>query len=231
MNKADLKLDWCSYAAAKYAVEHWHYSKKMPRSKLIRIGAWEAREFIGVVIFGVGATPELPKPFGVTKWQACELVRIALRPHDVPVSRIVRIALQMLTQSNPGLRVVVSFADSSRGHHGGIYQAGNWFYLGPSRADYICVGGLIVHPRVLHLRYGVGGQSIPWLRKHVDSKATRTRQWDKYKYAYPLDDNMRRQLERSAKPYPKRAGSIASDAAADQAAEGGATPTSALCNA
>ena len=33
MNKADLKLDWCSYQAAKWAVEHWHYSKTMPVAK------------------------------------------------------------------------------------------------------------------------------------------------------------------------------------------------------
>jgi hypothetical protein len=25
-SKPVLKLDWCSHAAAKYAVEHWHYS-------------------------------------------------------------------------------------------------------------------------------------------------------------------------------------------------------------
>ena len=46
-DKVDLRLDWCSYEAAKYAVEHWHYSKRMPKSKLAKIGVWEDGEFIG----------------------------------------------------------------------------------------------------------------------------------------------------------------------------------------
>ena len=40
-----LKLGWCSYAAAKYAVEHWHYSKVMPSGKAVYIGVWEEAEF------------------------------------------------------------------------------------------------------------------------------------------------------------------------------------------
>jgi hypothetical protein len=40
-DKVDLKVDFCSYEAAKYAVEHWHYSKTMPAGKTVKIGAWE----------------------------------------------------------------------------------------------------------------------------------------------------------------------------------------------
>jgi len=46
-DKVDLRLDWCSHAAAKYAVEHWHYSKTMPVSKRVNIGVWEGEKFIG----------------------------------------------------------------------------------------------------------------------------------------------------------------------------------------
>ena len=44
----------------------------------------------------------------------------------------------------------------------------------------------------------------------------------------PLDKAMRAQIQPLAKPYPKRATSIDSDAADIQSAEGGATPTVAL---
>jgi hypothetical protein len=37
----DLKVDFCSHEAAKYACEHWHYSRCVPASKLIKIGVWE----------------------------------------------------------------------------------------------------------------------------------------------------------------------------------------------
>jgi len=46
-NKVELKLDWCSYQAAKYAVENWHYSKCMPVGKLVKIGVWEDKKYIG----------------------------------------------------------------------------------------------------------------------------------------------------------------------------------------
>ena len=44
--KPELKLDWCSYQAAKYAVEHWHYSRSMPAGKAVRMGVWEEDEYI-----------------------------------------------------------------------------------------------------------------------------------------------------------------------------------------
>jgi hypothetical protein len=43
-----------------------------------------------------------------------------------------------------------------------------------------------------------------------------------------LDTAMREQIAPLAKPYPKRAASIDSDAAGLQPADGGATPTAAL---
>ncbi len=42
-----LHLDFCSHEAAKYAVMRWHYSRRMPKSKLVRIGVWEDEKFVG----------------------------------------------------------------------------------------------------------------------------------------------------------------------------------------
>jgi hypothetical protein len=85
-----------------------------------------------------------------------------------------------------------------------------------------------VHPRVLHLRFGVGGQSIPWLRAHVDPMAERIANGIKHKYVMPLDAEMRAKILPLAKPYPKRATSIDSDASTDHVEERGAMPTVAL---
>lgn len=91
MSKADLKLDWCSYQAAKYAVEHWHYSKTMPAGKAAIVGVWEFGKFIGCVIFSRGATPNLSKHHGLPQTEICELTRVALSHHNSSVSRIVAI--------------------------------------------------------------------------------------------------------------------------------------------
>lgn len=45
-SKTDLKLDFCSYQAAKFACENFHYSKSTPAGKIIKIGVWENERFI-----------------------------------------------------------------------------------------------------------------------------------------------------------------------------------------
>jgi hypothetical protein len=227
-SKPALKLDWCSHEAAKYAVEHWHYSRCMPKSKLAKVGVWEDGKFVGCVIFGVGATSDLVKSYGLDKTQGCELVRVALKGHASPVSRIVSIALKMLKREMPGLRLVVSFADPEQGHVGGIYQAGGWFFLGRSQAseEYI-VNGKRWHGRALrHEKPAHLTTKQAAARMDPDFKVVLGS--TKYRYLMPLDDEMRAKLLPLAKPYPKRAGSIVADAPAHQAGEGGSIPTPAL---
>ena len=109
--KPDLVVDFCSYKAAKYAVEHWHYSGVLPAGKTVKIGVWEDGEFIGVVIYSRGANNNIGKPYGLKQTEVCELVRIALRSHAAPVSQIAAWAQKLLIGTSPGLRLIVSYAD------------------------------------------------------------------------------------------------------------------------
>jgi hypothetical protein len=220
--KPKLRIDWATHEAAKYAVENWHYSRTMPTNKLVKVGAWEDKKFIGVVIFGPGATPTLCMTYNLNQQECCELVRVALRKdHVTPVSRVVAIAIRFLKKANPGLRLIISFADMNRGHYGGIYQAGNWIYVGtggPKQVPYL--NGEQIHERTLSILVKSGKV------KRSDCK------WmpvlPKHKYLMPLDEGMREQLASLAKPYPKRAGSKDSVASGFQSEEGGANPTPAL---
>src|SRR4051794_16302538 len=131
MNKADLKLDWCSYAAAKYACEKWHYAgRPSNQPNKAQVGVWERGTFVGCLLFNRGSCKSMVSRYGLTMFQGCELARVALREHTAAVTRIVSVALRMVKRAFPGLRLVVSYADPDRGHHGGIYQAGNWIYTG-----------------------------------------------------------------------------------------------------
>ena len=191
-----LYLDWCSHEAAKYAVEHWHYSRTIPTGKLAKVGVWEDGAFIGAVIFGVGATRTLVKAYGLRPEQGCELVRIALRRHTASVTRIVAIALRMLHKAFPGLLLVVSFADPEQGHIGGIYQAGNWIHTGRSASavEYIYLGKRWQGRSFRHRHKG--------MEHHPDVQ--RIKGSSKYRYLMPLDDTLRAQMEKLRKPYPKR---------------------------
>ena len=225
----DLNMAFCSNGATDHSVQRWHYSRKMPAAKLVRIGVWEGGRFVGVILYGSGANRHLSSPFGLKPTEACELVRVALAPGRVhPTSRCLAISLKMLRRQSPGIKLVVSYADTKEGHLGVIYQATNWLYLGASTQPYLRVRGKIEHPRSLYDRYGRGGQQIAWLRKHVDPNAERVEMPPKLKYVYCFDKALRRRLEAISQPYPKCVESIGSDAPGSQPGEGGASPTSTL---
>lgn len=213
-----------AYAAARYAVETWHYSRKMPNARNVLLGVWEDDRYIGVVIFGRGASPDLGRQYQLTQMQVCELTRVALTTHRAPVSQIVAAALDVLHRTSPGLRLVVSFADPERGHHGGIYQAGNWVYTGCGQTHAYVVHGERVHPKTLYMRHGVGGQSIPWLREHVDPNAERVVLPGKHRYLYPLDRAMRRRVTKLAQPYPPRGQGVDGDTPGSQPGDAGFNP-------
>jgi len=200
----DLRVDWCSYQAAKWAVEHWHYSRAMPKSKIVHLGVWEDGAFVGCVLFNVSANNNIGKPYGLSMTEVCELVRVALKEHQSPVSQVVTIAVKMLKRQSPGLRLIVSFADPEHGHAGAIYQAMNWLYTGmTTSADEYIVNGKRWHGRALrhekpaHLTTKQAAAAIdPNYRTVAGSR--------KHRYLYPLDRAMRKQIEPLRKPYPKR---------------------------
>jgi hypothetical protein len=216
-----LHMAWCTHAAALHACTYWHYSGKIPKGKLVKVGVWEDDRFIGVIIFGYGATRQIGAPYGLKQTEVCELTRIALREHSTPVSKLVARALVMLKRENPGVRLVVSYADSGRGHRGGIYQAGNWVYVGASSSSTVRVKGEVCHRRVLNLRYGTS--KVEWLRRYVDPTAEIVHNAPKHKYLMPLDRQMRRRVKPLALPYP-RGGSINGDAPTDQVGVAGSIP-------
>lgn len=229
MAKSDLHLDWATHAATKYACENWHYSKCVPMPPWNSIGVWEGGQFVGVVLFGRGASPNLGKPYGLKNTELCELVRVALSQHHAPVSRIVSVSINLLYRSNPGLKMIVSFADTNHGHHGGIYQAGNWIYTGmtPPKIHFRDSNGKVWHNRQATTT-GWTNQFGKRSRGVRRSDCERVELDGKHRYIYPLDDEMRALIMPLAKPYPKRAVSIAVDAPGFQSGEGGSSPTTAL---
>jgi hypothetical protein len=226
--KTSLKIDWATHEAAKYACENWHYSKSIPVPPLVKIGVWENEKFIGVVLFSRGATPDLLKPYGLTQFEGCELTRVALKKHETPVSRIMSIAFKFLKKNSENLRLIVSFADQSKGHHGGIYQATNWIYCGTTSPSFeYFKDGKRWHPRQLSES---GFKTQFGIKRNVikPSECKKVKIPGKHRYLMPLDDDMKKRILPLSKPYPKRASSKDNVASGFQSEEGGAIPTDAL---
>lgn len=222
MNKNDVELhmDWVSHKAAKYACENWHYSGCTPKFKQLYIGVWEDKKFIGVVSFGRSSTPYLGNAYGLSTTECAELTRIALRSHKTPVSRIMSIALKMIKKQSIGMRLIVSLADPLHGHNGGIYQATNWIYVGRSSANtqYYFRG-----------KWRNDSSLMRYLQKNPKERESlpKRKVEGKYKYLMPLDKNMRKQIEKLSKPYPKKSCPIGvtGNTVDSQSADGGSNPT------
>jgi hypothetical protein len=221
--KVELKLDWCSHEAAKYACEHWHYSKTIPANKSNYIGVWENKTFIGAIIFGLGASPSLGTKYGLGIFEVCELTRVALNKHITPVTKLISIALKFVKLQNPKTRLVVSFADTFHGHHGGIYQGGNWIYTGETSPSEMLklANGDLVDPR----RYNGHGHNA---KKPIPAGTVTIKTPGKHRYLMPLDKEIAKQIESLRKPYPKktRGGSVTVAQPAIQQERGGSIPTS-----
>lgn len=213
MSKADLKLDWCDHKAAKYAVEHWHYSRSLSSSKNVFIGVWENTTFIGVIIFGRGANKSIASPYGLEQTEVCELTRVALNTHINPVTRILAIAIKLLKKQSPNLKLIVSYADPDQNHYGGIYQGGGWLYADMTKsADEYIVNGKRVHGRSLrstrasHKFKNLHSQNTEeWAKKVLDPNTRKVQGSSKHRYLYPLTPEMRDKIESLRKPYPKPA--------------------------
>ena len=224
MGKADLRIDWATSDAARFACINWHYAKAVPVGKLVKVGAWEDGKFIGCVLFGRGANKNMPKPYGLGQDECVELVRVALTAHLTPVSKIMMFAVKFLKRSNPGIRLVVSYADLDSNHHGGIYQATNWIYEGLFGKD--SVSAFIINGKKTHRKsidsLGVK-QNIAEVRRCLDANAKEFRTKGKHKYLMPLDAEMRERILLLSKPYPKRVKQAMTDIPSEQR-QGGTDP-------
>lgn len=91
---------------------------------------------------------------------ALELSRLVRKEgFTKPLSQFVAWSLRWL-RANTETPFVLSYADSTQGHHGGIYQACNFHYVGETTAGHIgynCPDGTFVHRRNCNTRFGVGG--------------------------------------------------------------------------
>lgn len=187
----NLHLDYVHFYAARYAVENWHYSKIMPAGKLIKFGVWEDTKFIGAVIFSRGSNNHLLIPYGLKVTEGCELTRIALREHQTPVTRIISIAVRLLKRQNPGLKLIVSFADSRQNHLGKIYQAGNWIYTGAVKST----------PEWFYRGKWRHQRTINSLRGTLKGLTIKRDGGYRFRYLFALDNETKQKILKFQKPY------------------------------
>lgn len=200
MSAPDLVIGEASARAVTLACRAWHYTHSVPPKPWITYGVWEDRHWIGVVVFGRGTNQNLGRPYGLDHHEVIEGTRLALKQHKVPATRILSQVLKRLHADHPEIKLVITFADPDQGHHGGIYQAGNWIYAGMSSPDraYQDRRGRIYHRRQVSasgwMRAFGGKRRCP----RID-QLTMINIPGKHRYLMPLHPRTRRRLRAMAR--------------------------------
>jgi hypothetical protein len=115
-------------------------------------------------------------------FRTLELMRL-WSPDDYSgvLSHFLASSIKLVRAEHPEFPLLMSLADPSQGHHGGIYQATNWVYGGLSASggpSFIIIDGVRWHPRKVGHRFGhcdptrlresgYTVETIPRIRKYV----------------------------------------------------------------
>lgn len=140
-------------------IREFHYSKRMPGGIQ---HCYASRQSGG--LFGDNGIVTAAAVFCMpsTKWSedVIELSRLVRHPtHDQPLTKLLSFSCQWLKKSSWAL--VVSYADWTQGHHGGIYQASGWNYAGQrdKSMDGLMVDGIFKPGRSCNATWGTRSPS------------------------------------------------------------------------
>ena len=125
--KDDYSVKYISREATKPFILGIHYAKRMPPLQ-IAFGLYSDKDLLGICSYGIPPSNTLLK--GVCgedfKKNVIELNRLVLKNNNKnEASFLVGNSLNKL-----GNKIVVSYADSTQGHIGIVYQATNFIYTG-----------------------------------------------------------------------------------------------------
>jgi hypothetical protein len=151
--------------ANRIIIRH-HYSGRAP--SLVQLcGTWhrdggvfgDCGECVAACVFSI--------PVARRKERVLELTRLVRVPTcQAPLTGLISLTVKQVAREHL-TDLIVSFADTEQGHHGGIYQAASWRYGGrrQARKDGVMVNGVFVPDRSLNSKYGTN--AVPKLRRII----------------------------------------------------------------
>ena len=203
--KHDIKLRKIPHKIASDMIIKNHYSHRMPISTILNIGIYYKERLVGTIIYNQGNSTCYHNLIKGSKPQKnMELIRLWTED-DLPSGLISRaISIKKIKHNNPLLDFIISFADEGYATHTGIiYQASNFIYTGTSEGteiDYY-LNGKKYHSRGVGATFGVS--KLSELQKLFKSVRLVKRKNRKHRYIFPLKPEIREEVEKIRKPYPK----------------------------
>ena len=186
-------------------VKRYHYSRRAPGNiQLVCTGHEDGGLFGDYGDANCALFLSIPPTrWSEPVWELSRLVRCEKRFNLTPL-----ISFAAKRAKNKGADLLVSFADKTHDHHGGIYQAASWNYHGARerRMDGVIIGGKFYPGRTCNSRWGTQSPSklSGILGQHVEPH------YDEGKHLYwkPLTREGKRRadrlgLEKVAYPKPE----------------------------
>lgn len=172
-----------------------HYAKRIPQI-MYAFGLYEENELVGVVTYGLPPSPTLCSGICGKEYKnyVLELNRLCLQNNSKnEASFLVSNSIKLL----PKPTIIVSFADSSQGHVGYVYQATNFLYTGLSAKfmEWAVKGQEHKHGRSLS-----NGSIKEFKEKHGDNFYYKERA-RKHRYVYFHGTKQQKKLLRSLLKY------------------------------
>ena len=138
---------------AEWLVLNYHYSRRIPKAVRFIGTLHEPGGLFGDCGRAVAACFFSSPP---TRWNepVLELTRLVRADRKVPLSFLVSMCCRHLKRD--GADLLVSFADTTQGHEGYIYQACGWRYHGKNKPamDGVVVNGKFIPGRTANARWG-----------------------------------------------------------------------------
>ena len=167
-------------------------------------GLYENGQLVGVVTYGIPASPALCMGICGKEYsdKVLELNRVCLLDNTkIQASFLVANSIKLL----PKPTIVVSYADTGKGHVGYVYQATNFIYTGLSanRVDWTVKGLEHKHSKTLS-----DGMTLESIKEKYGDDFYYTERSRKHRYIYFHGDKrqkktMKNLLKYQIEPYPK----------------------------
>lgn len=236
MSAKNLLVKPIDASTANAFVQRVHYSGKVVPNSQLHLGVYYAGKLEGVMQFGPSTVKKVIAPLVEgTAWNGfIELNRMAFGealPRNSE-SRAIAVAMRYLKKYAPQIEWVISFADATQCGDGTIYRASGFVLTGIKPNN-----SLRINPKT--------GEPMHTISAHHAKLAHEFRKWQplqgfQLRYIYFLNPAARERLTVPILPFSEidkvgarmylgsRREGVDSDTPADQAGEGGASPTSRL---
>ena len=180
-----------------------HYAKRMPQI-MFAFGLYDDSGLVGVITYGIPASPSLCMGICGKEYsdKVLELNRVCLETNEKNwASFLVANSMKLL----PKPSIVVSYADTAKGHVGYVYQSTNFIYTGLSanRVDWTIKGQEHKHSKTIS-----DGMTLEEIKAEHGDDFYYTERSRKHRYIFFVGSkkdkkSLTSKLKYPVMPYPK----------------------------